>query len=90
MGPRCCLSTSPHARLASAPGTQGWRLGKLGAQSPLNLALQLAQLPSPEIHFLLSCFHAEVTLSPGSPTQSMTDHVGSPQAWSFLPNPGLP
>lgn len=36
--------------------TQGWRLGKLGAQSPLNLALQLAQLPSPEIHVLLSCF----------------------------------
>ena len=36
--------------------TQGRRLGKPGAQIPLNLALQLAQLPSPEIHVLLSCF----------------------------------
>lgn len=43
-GPRCCLSTSPHARLASAPGTQGWRLG----QAP-GCPLQPVGPSSPEV-----------------------------------------
>lgn len=43
-GPRCCLSTAPRARLASAPGMQGWRLG----WAP-GCPLQLVGPSSPEV-----------------------------------------